>query len=59
MFFFTFEMIYRFHTANLKSADNESELKSNISNLANSYNSSYKPSKAQLKKHRIIQKPPT
>ena len=53
--FVTFEMIYRFYTANLKSADNEGELKSNISNLANSYISSYKPSKAQLKKHRIIQ----
>ena len=44
-----------FVTFEMKSAYNEGELKSNISNLANSYISTYKPSKAQLKKHRIIQ----
>ena len=53
--FVTFEMIYRFFTANLKCAEYEGELKSTISNLANTYISTYKPSRTHLKKHRIIQ----
>ena len=43
-------------TEELKSRDEESSLKSNLSHLANSYYSNYKPTRAALRKHRILKK---
>ena len=43
-------------TEELKSRDDESSLRSNLSHLANSYYSNYKPTRAALKKHGILKK---
>ena len=53
--FVTFELILRFFTSDLKKADLEGEMKSQLSHMANSYYHSYKPSKSHLKKHHILQ----
>ena len=53
--FVTFELILRFFTSDLKKSDLEGEMKSQLSHMANTYYHSYKPSKAHLKKHRLLQ----
>ena len=54
--FTTFELIHRTMTKDLKAEKNSSELKAQISYIANSYVNSYKPSQATLRKHGILKK---
>ena len=54
--FVNFDLIHRYLTEKLKSRDDESSLRSNLSHLANSYYSNYKPTRADLKKHGILKK---
>ena len=49
-------MINRFLTSELVDKDNANVLKSNISQLANSYYSNFKPSLSSPKKHGILKK---
>ena len=48
--FVNFDLIHRYLTEELKGRDDESSLRSNLSYLANSYYSNYKPTRAVLKK---------
>ena len=52
----TFDMINRFLCNELSSKDNDSVLKAELSQLANSYYSNYRPSASTLKKHKILKK---
>ena len=52
--FINFDLIYRYLTEELKSRDDESSLRSNLSYLAKSYYSNYKPTRAVLKKQGIL-----
>ena len=52
----TFEQIHRSLSRNLKDERNPGELKAMISNLANVYWSSYKPTQNTLRKHGILKK---
>ena len=54
--FVNFDLILHYLTEELKSRDDESSLRSNLSHLANSYYSKYKPTRAALKKHGILKK---
>ncbi len=54
--FTSFEMISKFATTNLKKEEFAGELKAELSYLANSYHSNYRPSKETLKKHGILKK---
>ena len=54
--FTTFEMINCFATTELKSDEYTGQLKAEISHLANSYYSSYKPTKDVLRKHGILRR---
>ena len=54
--FVNFALIHRYLTVELKSRDDESSLRSNLSHLANSYNSNYKSTRTALKKHGILNK---
>ena len=52
----SFEMMSRAMVDDLKDAGKAGELRSQLSALANNYYHSYKPTTAQLKKHRIMEK---
>ena len=52
--FTTFEKIHRLFLSNLKSKETKSQIKANLSYLANSYIYNYKPSPRILRPHRII-----
>ena len=54
--FVNFDLIHRYLTEELKSRDYKSNLRSNLSHLANSYCSYHKPTRAVLKKHGILKK---
>ena len=54
--FTTFEMISKFVTTKLKRNDLAGEVKAELSHLANSYCTEYKPTKITLKKHGILKK---
>ena len=54
--FSTFELIHRAMKCDLKSEADAGRLKSEMSFLANSYLSNYKPSKAALKKRGILKR---
>ena len=54
--FVNFDLIHCYLTEELKSRDDESSLRSNLSDLANSYYSNYKPTRAVLKKQGILKK---
>ena len=49
-------MINRFTTSELKSSDLSGALKSEISHLANTYYSTFRPTKSNLKKYGILKK---
>ena len=52
----TFEQIHRFLSRDLKDERMSGELKATISNLANMFWSSYKPTQNTLRKHGILKK---
>ena len=52
----TFESIHRILSRDLKYENQSGELKASLSNLANNYWSTYKPTKNTLKKHRILKR---
>ena len=52
----TFESIHRALSRNLKSENQSGELNALLSNLANVYWSTYKPTKTTLKKHEILKR---
>ena len=52
----SFDLIHRSLSSDLKDESKSGELKATISNLANVYVSSYKPTKMALKKHGILKK---
>ena len=54
--FTTFEKMNRYLSTELKSADDTETLKAELSKLANSYYSNYKPSQQTLKKHGILKR---
>ena len=54
--FMKFEMIHKFCTAEVKSDEFKPGLKAAISHLANTYVSSYRPSRNSLKKHGILKR---
>ena len=54
--FVNFDLIHRYVTEELESRHDGSSLRSNLSHLANSYYSNYKPTRAALKKHGILKK---
>ena len=54
--FTTFDMINRFAKSKLKSDDSAGEPKTELSHLANTYCSTYRPSKATLEKHGILKR---
>ena len=54
--FVNFNLIHRYLTDKLKSRDDESSLRSDLSHLANSYYSNYQPARAALMKHGILKK---
>ena len=54
-----FEQIHRSLSRDLKDERKSGELKATISNLANMYWSSYKPTQNTLRKHGIFKKPRT
>ena len=51
-----FDLIHRYVTEELNNRDDERSLRSNLSHLANSYYSNYKPTRATLKKQGILKK---
>ena len=54
--FVNFDLINRYLTEELKSKDDESSLRSNLSYLPNSYYTNYKPTRIVLKKKGILKK---
>ena len=54
--FTTFDMIHRFLSGELYDNGNKNALTADLSQLANSYYSNYKPTKNTLKKHGILKK---
>ena len=52
----TFEKIHSAMVKDIKENADKASLKAQLSFLANSYHSSYKPTKATLKKHGVIKK---
>ena len=54
--FVSFEMMHRFLLENLKIEIDQSALKSELSDLANSYVHNYKPSRSTVRDHEILKK---
>ena len=48
------DLIHRYLTEKLKSKNDESSFKSNLSHLSNLYYGNYKPTRATSKKHKIL-----
>ena len=54
--FTSFEMINRFFSQNLTDVNNKGMISAELTKMANSYVSNYKPSKSTLKKHGILKR---